>query len=176
MVKSGADEANLTILSPTVSPTTERVDLVGTYRHAVDAKGRVAVPALLRRGLPERSVVAPGPDHRLIVWPPDEWEREQDRYRRTAESPSQQRRFLRQLLGNAYPFELDAQGRLLLTTGQRTWAGIADSAVFTGLGDCVEIVGEELWSSDRLELEPDEFTRLHDLVHRAGEPAPGPLT
>jgi MraZ protein len=151
----------------------ERVELCGTYRHAVDPKGRVAVPALLRRGLPEGSVVAPGPDHRLVVWPPDEWQKEQDRYRRTAESPSQQRRFLRQLAGHTFPFELDSQGRLLLTAAQRAWAAIEDVAVFTGLATGVEIVGEQLWNADQLDLDPDEFTRLHDLVHRSAEAPTG---
>ena len=131
------------------------------------------MPALLRRGLPEGSVVARGPDHRLVVWPPQEWQKEQDRYRRTAESPSQQRRFLRQLSGHAFPFEVDAQGRLLLTAAQRTWAGIDDMAVFTGMGTGVEIVGEQLWNADQLDLDQDEFTQLHDLVHRSGESSAG---
>ena len=172
MVKSGVTDPALTVLTKAESAARPRVELCGTYRHAVDSKGRVAVPALLRRGLPEGSVVAPGPDHRLVVWPPDEWQKEQDRYRRTAESPSQQRRFLRQLAGQTFPFDVDTQGRLLLTAAQRSWAAIEDVAVFTGLGSGVEIVGEQLWNADQLVLDPDEFTQLHDLVHRS-EPAPG---
>jgi MraZ protein len=140
------------------------------YRHAVDAKGRVAVPATLRRGLPQSSVVTAGPDRRLVIWPADAWEREQELFRRTAESPSQRRRFMRQLAAvPTTPFEVDAQGRMLLTTAQRRWAGIDSGAVFAGVSGCVEIVGEELWDGEQLELEPDEFTRLHDLVHRAAE-------
>lgn len=171
----------MTETSPTALPQAEtspreRVELCGTYRHAVDPKGRVAVPASLRRGLPEGSVVAPGPDHRLVLLPPDEWRREQARFRRTAEDPSVRRRFGRQLAALTFPLELDAQGRLLLTAAQRSWAGIDDAAVFTGLDTGVEVVGEQLWNADRLDLDPDEFTRLHDLVHRgdglAGEAHP----
>lgn len=154
--------------------TPERVELYGTFRHAVDSKGRVAVPVALRRGLPEGSVVTAGPDRRLVIWPPDAWQREREAYLRTAESPSQQRRFMRQL--SALPtstFEVDAQGRLLLGSAQRSWAGIGEGAVFVGMTTYVEIVGEQLWDADNLELTPDEFTQLHDLVHRGGAAADG---
>lgn len=154
--------------------TPARVELCGTFHHAVDSKGRVAVPAPLRRGLPEGSVVSAGPDRRLVIWPPDEWKRERELYHRMAESPSQQRRFMRQLA--ALPtsmFEVDAQGRLLLAAAQRTWAGISDQAVFAGMSDHVEIVSQQLWDADHLVMDPDEFTRLHDLVHRAGDPSEG---
>jgi MraZ protein len=144
------------------------VSFCGTYRHHVDPKGRVAVPAQLRRGLPDGSVVAPGPDQRLMIWPPQEWDNQQELYRRTAETPAQERRFLRTLLGSSYPFEVDAQGRLLLTAWQRGWAQIGDTAVFVGLGRGVEIAGQETWLAQQGELDPEEFTRLNDLVNQRG--------
>lgn len=174
MVKSGADGPSLTIVTPpATAPAETAVELCGAYRHAVDAKGRVAVPALLRRGLPEGSVVAPGPERRLVIWPPAEWRRELDSFRRTGESSEHQRRFERQLSALSLPFEVDAQGRMLITAAQRSWAGIAGSAVFVGLSRRVEVVAEQLWDAERLELDADEFTRLYDLVHRAEQPAPG---
>ena len=132
MVRSGEPGPNLPVLTQPDAVSAER-PFCGTFRHSVDPKGRVAVPAQHRRWLPEGSVVAPGPDHRLRILPPVEWRREQDAFRRTAETPEQARRFLRQLVGNAYPFEIDAQGRLLLTAAQRTWAEIDDTAVFIGM-------------------------------------------
>jgi MraZ protein len=138
----------------------------GTYHHQVDAKGRVAVPSQFRRLLPDGSVVSPAPDRRLMIWVPEQWERQQAMYRRTAETSAQERRFFRALVGNTYPLEADAQGRLLLSSWQRTWASISDRAVFVGLGDGVEIAGEETWSSQGGDLDPDEFTRLNDLVYQ----------
>ena len=140
----------------------------GTYHHRVDPKGRVAVPAQLRRWIPDGTVVAPGPDSRLMIWPSAEWKSQEERYRRTAETPAQARRFVRQLFGNTYPLELDAQGRLLLNAWQRTWAGLDDSVVFVGLGDVVEIVSERNWTEQEGELEQDAFTHLNDLVIQRG--------
>ena len=147
---------------------------VGTYRHRLDAKGRVSVPAQLRKGLPEGSIVAIGPDGRLMIWPPDEWRLQEDRYRRTSATPAEERELIRFLFGNARNFELDAQGRLLLTPEQREFAGIRDTAVFTGTGNVVEIVGEERWDADHARLDPAAFTELHDRVNQRGAAAQPP--
>ena len=146
------------------------VTFCGTYRHRIDDKGRVAIPAQLRRWLPDGSVVAPGPENRLMILPPDEWEREKELFRRTAETPAQERRFLRRLTGNSYPFELDAQGRLLLSAHHRAFAQIVDMIVFVGLDTGVEITADELWKEQE-ELDPDEFTQVWDLVHQRGTSA-----
>jgi MraZ protein len=155
-------------------PTPVPAGFFGTYRHRIDAKGRVAVPAQLRRWLPEGSVVAPGPERRLMIWPPEEWRMQEERYRRTSETPAQERRFIRQLFGNTYPLELDSQGRLLLSSWQRDWAELGDTVVFVGLGNVVEIAGEKNWSEGQGELEPDAFTQLNDLVSQRGAAAAPP--
>jgi MraZ protein len=147
------------------------VTFCGTYRHHIDEKGRVAIPAQLRRFLPEGSVVAPGPESRLMIWPPDEWAVQKDLFRRTAETPAQERRFMRWLTGNSSLFEVDAQGRLLLSAQQRTFAQIVDQVVFVGLDNSVEIVADELWQSEQGAPTPAEFTQVWDLVHQRGTSA-----
>ena len=74
---------------------------------------------------------------------------QKDLFRRTAETPAQERRFLRRLTGNSYLFELDAQGRLLLSAHQREFAQIVDMVVFVGLDTGVEVTAEELWQASR---------------------------
>ena len=143
----------------------------GTYRHHIDEKGRVAIPAQLRRFLPEGSVVAPGPESRLMIWPPDEWAVQKDLFRRTAETPAQERRFMRWLTGNSSLFEVDTQGRLLLSAQQRAFGQIVDQVVFVGLDTGVEIVADKLWQSEQAELSPAEFTQVWDLVHQRGTSA-----
>ena len=163
----------LTIATPSEAPAAASVRLCGAYRHAVDAKGRVAVPVLHRRGLPDGSVVGPNSSRRLGIWPADQWELEVDRYRQFAETTTQRERLERQIFALTFPFEVDAQGRMLLTAAQRKWASITAAAVFLGLGRCVEIVGEEVWDAVDLDLDPAGFNTLHALVHRADERVSG---
>ena len=137
---------------------------IGSYHHQVDGKGRVAVPAQFRKGLPPGSVVAVGSEGRLVIRPPDEWSSVEQRFRLTADTPAEERRYLRFLYASAREVDLDAQGRLLLTEDHRRWGSIGDRAVFVGLGNVVEVVGEDVWERENAELDPDAFTNLGDRV------------
>jgi len=137
--------------------------MVGSFRHGVDAKGRVALPARLRGSLPEGSVVAKGMEHRLVIWPPDAWQEMDDKLRALRQG-SELRQVRRMLFGGVKPLELDSQGRMLLDAEQRQWAEITDQCVFVGLGDCIEIVGAERWDADHKAVDPDTYTRLYDQV------------
>ena len=112
-----------------------------------------------------------------MIWPPDEWAVHKDLFLRTAETPGPGAPLhALPLARNSSLFEVDAQGRLLLTAQQRTFAQIVDQVVFVGLGTGVEIVADELWQSDQAELSPAEFTQVWDLVHQRGtsaSPSPG---
>ena len=140
---------------------------LGQFRHQLDAKGRVAVPAQFRRGLGEGSVIVFGPERRLVIYPHAEWQEMAQSHRLTAATPAEARSYMRRLFANAREVELDAQGRILLTPEQRSFAGIDDRAVFVGTGSLVEVVGEALWDQETAQLSPDDFTALHDAVHRA---------
>lgn len=148
--------------------------MVGSYRHGVDAKGRVALPAKLRGSLPEGSVLARGPEHRLVIWPPAEWETIRQRMRvnlRGADLRTWERLFS----ANARPVEVDNQGRMLIDAESRRWAEITDRCVFVGLGDRVELVGEGIWDADEATMDPDRFSELYDLatgVAPAASPPP----
>ncbi len=140
---------------------------LGQYRHQLDSKGRVAVPAQFRKGLGRGSVIAFGPERRLVIWPTEEWLEVTQRYRRTGATPAEEREYIRQLYANAREVELDGQGRLLLTSDQRAFAEVADRAVFIGGGNCVEVVGEGIWDAETAALSPEAFTALHDRVNQS---------
>jgi MraZ protein len=145
---------------------------VGEYRHQVDSKGRVAVPAQFRRNLPEGSIVAIGPEGRLVIRPPEQWAALERRHQLTAETPQQARAYLRTFFSSAREVELDAQGRMIIDTRHRRWASIADRAVFIGIGESVEVVGEDAWDREQEGLDQAAFTALHDHVMTAAGATP----
>lgn len=149
---------------------------LGSYRHQVDSKGRVAVPAQFRRGLPPGSVVAFGPEGRLVIRAAEEWAALERENPLTPESRQERRRFLRTLYASARPVELDSQGRLLLDAEHRRFAQIEDRAVFVGTGSCVEVVGEKVWDAEQADLTPDAFTALNDRVFAPAVPPVGTAT
>lgn len=121
----------------------------GTYDHAIDAKGRVALPARWRADLGARVVVSRGLDGGcLFVWRPDDWEafvgRELDRHSVFSKEARAVNRYLR---GSAHDLEIDGQGRILLPSALRTAAGIDGKIVFLGVGDRIEAWAPDRWAA-----------------------------
>jgi MraZ protein len=141
----------------------------GSFRHAVDSKGRVALPAQFRRDL-VGAVIAPGPENRLVIRPAAEWQDHEQHFRLTAESSAGQRLYVRHLYAGAREVEVDAQGRILLSPEHRAFARIADRAVFVGVSNVVDVVGEEVWDAERSTLTPESFTELGDRIARSVAP------
>ncbi len=139
----------------------------GTFRHAVDPKGRVALPAQFRRDL-GGAVIAPGAENRLVIRPLAEWQDYEQHFRLTAESSAEQRLYMRHLYAGAREVEVDAQGRILLSPEHRTFARIEDRAVFVGVSNVVEVVGESVWDAEEGGLDPQTFTELGDRLGRTG--------
>ena len=146
---------------------------LGEFRHQLDGKGRVAVPAQFRRGLPPGSVIAYGPEGRLVIRPPEEWAALERQHKLFADGTREERAFRRRLYSSARPVDLDGQGRLLIHPAHRDWAHIADRAVFVGLGDIVEVVGESVWDQETASIDQAAFTELNDRVTRPAAPSSG---
>ncbi|HEY8552515.1 MAG TPA: division/cell wall cluster transcriptional repressor MraZ [Thermaerobacter sp.] len=120
--------------------------LIGEYRHAVDDKGRLFVPARLRDELGEPLVVTRGLDQCLFVFPPGEWQSLEAKLRALPLAQSSARAFVRLLLSGASECVPDKQGRILLPQALREYAGIDREAVLIGVGNRVEIWAAERWT------------------------------
>jgi len=142
--------------------------LHGQFDHAVDAKGRVAVPAQFRPHLAPGAVISIGVEGRLVIWPTSTWEIHLRNMTVTAGTPGEQRTYFRRLNANTRDVELDAQGRLLIHPSQRDFAGIRERATFVGMGEYVELCATERWEEEGRELTPDFFTDLTDRINPMG--------
>jgi MraZ protein len=136
----------------------------GTHRVRVDEKGRLAIPAVFRRQLPEGSYISMGQDGSLAIYPPDLWEALVSRLQQPL-LDREQRAVARALFGRAVPCEFDAQGRVSLSPEQRRLAGIEprSTAVVIGSGAKVEIWSEGSWDGYSDDL-ADRFDELADSV------------
>ncbi len=143
---------------------------LGTYRHAVDSKGRIAIPARFREQLPSGTVILKGPEGCLQVYPPEEWAKEQADQRLGSSTPAEERRLMRMMFSGARECEFDGQGRIALSGDHRDYAGITASAVIVGVNNIIEIWNEDVWRRIG-EATADEYTRIQDEVaerRRAG--------
>lgn len=124
--------------------------MYGKYRHSVDPKGRLFVPAKLRDELGEAFYVTLGLEKCLTVYTQASW----DSFMEKANAvPVYQQGVLRFLLANVVRCEPDKQGRFLLPPDLRGYANITQNVVFIGQGTRAEI-----WDSDAYdELEREQL-------------------
>ena len=130
---------------------------IGEYRHTLDDKGRIAVPAKLRYstlGEEEYWVTTKGFDHCLFVYPRDEWNRivEQLNGRLTL-TKKEDRSFLRMFVSPANEQALDKQGRIALPQSLREYADIHREVVILGAIRRIEIWSEAEWNRYKEENE-----------------------
>lgn len=118
---------------------------MGEFQHAVDAKGRLFIPAKLREGLGERFVATKGLEDCLFVFPAQEWEAFGEKLRSLPLASGAARAFTRLFFSGATECEVDPQGRILLPANLRTYAGIDKEVLIVGVSSRVEIWSKTKW-------------------------------
>ena len=124
--------------------------MTGQYMHNIDAKGRLFIPAKLRESLGERFHVTMGQDHCLSIYSDDSWNVFMDKLRGL---PYNEVKKLRGLFAYACDCEPDAQGRILIPTKLREYAGLTKEVVVIGSFDRVEVWNADAWAK----VESDAF-------------------
>jgi MraZ protein len=119
----------------------------GTYRHRIDAKGRLPVPAPFRRALPGRSLVLTLLDQCLAVYPPLEWSRLESQLSHLPAFDRKAKALARLLASRASDCEVDTQGRILLPPPLRQGAGLGRDAVVVGVLNRFEVWSPEAWGT-----------------------------
>ena len=126
---------------------------IGEYKHSVDDKGRMAIPAKFRKSLAGGVVVTRGIDPHLYIFPAEEWAKLADKIAKLSITQANSRAFSRHMLGGASEAEIDSQGRILIPEYLRQHAGISNQAVVIGLYDRVEIWSDERWREHHDKIE-----------------------
>lgn len=113
--------------------------LYGEYRHTLDDKGRVSLPAKFRADLGERVVVSKGLDRCLFVFSVSRFESLMEHLGRQQLGRTEARSFARFLLAGSTDIEVDSHGRVLLPLSLREYAGLTKDAVLIGVSTRAEI-------------------------------------
>ena len=131
--------------------------LIGEYEHTLDAKGRISMPAKLRRDMGEAFVLTKGLDGCLFAFSQNEWMNFETKLKSLPLSDKNARNFVRFFLAGATECEIDKQGRFLIPSNLREAAHLEKEAVIIGVGTRLEIWNKETWASKDEEISADEI-------------------
>lgn len=136
------------------------MSFTGEYRHNLDAKGRLIIPARFRDQLGDEFTVTRSLDGCLAMYASPEWQALEEKLNALPMTNEKARSLKRFLLGAAAICELDKQGRILLPQVLRDRAGLDKDITLLGVGDHIEIWNtstyEEKYSfDDEAALEAD---------------------
>ncbi len=120
---------------------------IGEYKHTIDAKGRLIIPAKLREGLGDKFIITNGFDGCLTAYDLESWRKYEEKLNALPNTSSKIRTVKRFFQGSAVEAELDKQGRALLPAPLRERAGLIKDVVLVGVGDKVEIWSAEKWQT-----------------------------
>jgi MraZ protein len=127
---------------------------LGEYEHAIDAKGRMAVPAKFRTQMDRGAVISKGMGTCLSVYTMERWEQKSDELI-ADKSSDELRDFERRIYPSASELELDAQGRIIIPVKLRTYANLGSEVTIAGVRDHFEIWDRAAWQNyqERLDAE-----------------------
>ena len=124
----------------------------GQFTHAIDAKGRISVPARFREVMTcdgdARLVLAPSPfDACLHVYRMKDWADFESKIAELPRFDAHIVRFRRIYVSAAHECELDKSGRLLVSPAFREKAQLEKDVLWAGMGRFVELWSKQLWDA-----------------------------
>jgi MraZ protein len=139
--------------------------LLGEYKHNLDTKGRMAIPAKFRDKLSTGAIITRGIDNCLFVFANAEWEMLAAKLIALPLAQANSRAFVRLMLAGASDVEVDSQGRILIPDYLRKYAGLKKTVVVAGLYNRVEIWDEATWNAYKAKTE----TSSEEIAEKLGE-------
>jgi len=139
--------------------------LTGEYSVTLDEKGRISLPAQLRRILDDEKLTLTQCDYDSCLWlfPTSEYTDLLKQYSKNTNLLTKKDRDFRRRLFNSHPIEIDKAGRIPIIQGYRDFAGLTKDCVVLGQGDYIEIWDEERYRKYLSESKEDFFIASEEL-------------
>jgi len=121
----------------------------GEYEHRLDKKGRVIIPSKIREvskdNYVEKFFVTRGLDTCLFMFPEEEWRQQEAKFKNLSFTKKETRKFNRLFFAGAVELTADKQGRILLPTYLKQYAGIKREIMIIGVSSRIEIWSKDKW-------------------------------
>ena len=145
---------------------------LGEFDCKLDAKGRMMIPAALKKQLPEAEkeglVINRGFEKHLVIYTRREWDKIVEDLSKLNAYEKKTREFIRYFTRGASELSLDAAGRVLLPKALLEYAGINTDVVLACQFNKIEVWAQEAYDT-QMDNEPENFANLaEEVMGRAG--------
>lgn len=134
----------------------------GEFNHTIDAKGRLIFPTKYREQLGEGCMITRGIDDCVYAYDMEDWERFEEKIANLPLDMEESRKLQRFFLGSAMEGTFDSQGRILISTPLRKYAGFEKEVTLLGVGNHIEI-----W--DRNKYESAQVSSVNEITSKIRE-------
>lgn len=118
----------------------------GRYEHALDAKGRVILPAKLRVHFSLPGYLTSHLEGCLALWTGDEFAHEVEIRQHQSDADAVSRNAVREWAAAVFEVEVDRQGRMPIPANLRAFAGLEHDVLIIGMINRVELWSPERWA------------------------------
>ncbi len=137
--------------------------MIGTFKHTIDDKGRIAVPVRFRADLGERFIVSRGDSGCLYLHPYEVYNKMASELRAKGKKRDGSIHRVRAFLAASSIVDIDAQGRVCIPPELRDYADLKGASIVVGGYDRAEIWNLENWQKE-MSLYDDEDDDVLDLL------------
>lgn len=141
--------------------------LIGLHKVVLDAKGRLAIPALYRPLFDEHCqgrfvITVQHHGKSLMLYPENEFEEVARVVRKFSDFERWEQNFKLAFFGHAMPLEMDGSGRVLVPAVLRELVGIEKRVALVGATNKLEIWNEETWNATQKAIFTDDSQAIPD--------------
>jgi MraZ protein len=143
------------------------INLHGEYECKIDAKGRLIIPAALKKQLPVEAkdsfFINRGFEKCCVLYPANEWDNIAGEINKLSDYIKKEREFKRYFLRGASKLDMDTASRVLLPKPLQEYANLKGEIVLLAYGNKVEIWSKAEYET-MLNAEPEDFSALAEEV------------
>jgi len=123
----------------------------GEYSHTIDEKGRLILPSKVREVCSEcgvdRFFMTRGLDKCIFMFSEEEWRSQESKFKSIPFTKKESRGFNRMFFSGAVDVRPDKQGRFIVPSYLKDYAGIKRDTVVIGVSNRLEIWDSQSWKN-----------------------------
>lgn len=140
--------------------------LLGEFRHTIDEKGRIKLPAKFKDPFADGAVVVEGFEGCLVLYTKVDFPKEASKYMDLEDFDPDERMLRRDKFANAEVLAVDKTGRFVVPAKMRDVAGPGSEVYITGNWDHLEIWPSDEWERYRAQAKKTREIKAKKLARK----------